>query len=175
MSLNPGPLTLNARSVRNKGPLLANKVASNDLDFLCLTETHIHPFDSDSFLRSITPPDFIFPHRPTPSGIGGGVGFFIRSSFRPHKIESPFYQSFENMVVSIRLHGHSLLLACIYGPPGSCTCNFQEEFHRQIARCNALVNNDKSDYYSKLISDNSHDSRKLWRELHETMNRVSDA
>ena len=30
--------------------------------------------------------------------------------------------------------------------------------HRQIARCNALVNNDKSDYYSKLISDNSHDS-----------------
>ena len=31
----------------------------------------------------------------------------------------------------------------------------------QIARCNALVNKDKSDYYSKLISDNSHDSRKL--------------
>ena len=33
----------------------------------------------------------------------------------------------------------------------------------------------KSDYYSKLISDNSHDSRKLWRELHKTLNRVSDA
>ena len=30
----------------------------------------------------------------------------------------------------------------------------------QIVRCNALVNKDKSDYYSKLISDNSHDSRK---------------
>ena len=26
-------------------------VASNDLDFLCLTETHIRRFDSDSFLR----------------------------------------------------------------------------------------------------------------------------
>ena len=51
-------------------------VASNDLDFLCLTETHIYPFDSDSFLWSITPPDFIFPHKPRPSGIGGGVGFF---------------------------------------------------------------------------------------------------
>ena len=46
---------------------------------------------------------------------------------------------------------------------------------RQIAQCNALVNKDKSDYYSKLISDNSHDSRKLWRELHKTLNRVSDA
>ena len=45
---------------------------------------------------------------------------------------------------------------------------------RQFARCNALVNKDKSDYYSKLISDNSHDSRKLWRELHKTLNRVSD-
>ena len=32
------------------------------------------------------------------------------------------------MVVSIRLHGHSLLLACIYLPPGSCTYNFLEEF-----------------------------------------------
>ena len=55
--LKPGPLTLcvlNARSVRNKGPCLANMVASNDLDFLCLTETHIRPFDSDSLLWPIT-------------------------------------------------------------------------------------------------------------------------
>ena len=52
VSLNPGPLTLgvlNARSIRNKGPLLADMVASNDLEFLCLTETHIRPFDLDSF------------------------------------------------------------------------------------------------------------------------------
>ena len=45
----------------------------------------------------------------------------------------------------------------------------------QIAWCKAFVNKDKSDYYSKLISDNSHDSRKLWHELHKTLNRVSDA
>ena len=79
-------------------------------------------------LQSITPPDFAFPHKPRPSGIGGGVVFFIRSSYRPHLIESPFYRSFENMMVSIILHGHSLLLACIYRLPGSCTCNFLEEF-----------------------------------------------
>ena len=43
-------------------------------------------------------------------------------------MESPFYQSFENTVVSIGLQGHLLMLACIYRPPGSCTINFLEEF-----------------------------------------------
>ena len=146
MSLNPGPLTLsvlNARSVRNKGPLLADMVASNGLYSLCLTETHIRPFDSESFLQSITPPDFIFPHRPRPSGIGGSVGFFIRSSYRPHKIEFPFYQSFKNMLVSIGRHSHSLLLACIYRPPGSCTCKFQEEFMSFVGFLSSIT----SSYY----------------------------
>ena len=46
---------------------------------------------------------------------------------------------------------------------------------RQIARSNTLVNKDKSDYYSKLISDNSQDSRKLWCVVQKTLNRVSDA
>ena len=77
----------------------------------------------DSFLRCISVPDFIFLQRPRTSDVGGGVGFFIRK-----KIESPFYWSFGNMVVSSRFHGCSLLLACIYCSPGSYTCNFQEIF-----------------------------------------------
>ena len=129
VSLNPGPLILGVlNTVMNKGPLLADMVASNDLDILCLTETHVCPFDSDSFLRSITPAEYIFPQRPRPSGISGGVGFFIRSSYSLHKMESPFYQSFENMMMSLGFHSRSLLLACVYRPPGSCTCNIQEEF-----------------------------------------------
>ena len=51
----------------------------------------------------------------------------------------------------------------------------RSRLHHQIAQCNALVNNDKADYYNKLISDTSHDSQKLWCELHKTLNRVSDA
>ena len=52
VSLNPGPLTLgvlNTRSVRNKGPLLADIVASNYLDILCLTETHVRPVRPTAF------------------------------------------------------------------------------------------------------------------------------
>ena len=37
---------------------------------------------------------------------------------------------------------------------------------RQITWCNRLANRDKTVYYRKLISDNSHNSKKLWRELH---------
>ena len=44
--------------------------------------------------------------------------------------------------------------------------------HHQIALCNALVNKVKSDYYSKLISDNSQYIRKLWYMLCKTLNRV---
>ena len=41
----------------------------------------------------------------------------------------------------------------------------------QIAWCNRLANRDKTIYYRKLISDNGHDSKKLWRELHKVLNR----
>ena len=47
------------------------------------------------------------------------------------------------MVVSIGLHGHSLLLACIYRPPGSCTCNFLEEFMSFVGYLSSI----NSSYY----------------------------
>ena len=50
----------------------------------------------------------------------------------------------------------------------------RSRLRRQIARCNSLVNKDKSNYYSKLISDNSQDPRKLWHALKKTLGRVSD-
>ena len=43
----------------------------------------------------------------------------------------------------------------------------------RIARCNSLVNKDKSDYYSEFISDNSQDPRKLWYVLRKTLSSVS--
>ena len=42
---------------------------------------------------------------------------------------------------------------------------------RQNAWCNHLANREKTVYYRKLIYDNSHDSKKLWREVHKVLHR----
>ena len=124
VAMNPGPVMLgsvNARSIRNKGPLLSDTIASHAFDFLCLTETHIRTTDSDSFLRSLTPDGFSLIHRPRSTGIGGGVGVFILESYRYCKVDTPNYSSFEIIV-------RTLLLASICRPPGPCSSNFLDEF-----------------------------------------------
>ena len=120
--------SVNARSIRNKGPLLSDTIASHTLDFFCLTETHIRNTDSDSFLRSLTPDRFSLIHRPRSTGIGGGVGFFIRESYKYRKVDTPNYSSFENIIISISVSCRTLFLASIYRPPGPCSSIFLEEF-----------------------------------------------
>ena len=127
VAMNPGPVMLdsvNVRSIRNKGPLLSDTIASHAFDFLCLTETHIRTTDSDSVLRSLTPDGFSLIHRPHSTGIGGGVGFFIRESYKCRKVDTSNYSSFENIVISVSVPGRTLLLASIYRPPGPCSSNF---------------------------------------------------
>ena len=47
----------------------------------------------------------------------------------------------------------------------------RSHLRRQITWCNRLANRDMTAYYRKLISDNSHDSKKLLWELHKVLNR----
>ena len=129
VAMNPGRVMLgsvNARSIRNKGPLLADTLASHDFDLLCLTETHIHATDTDNFLRSLTPDGFLLIHRPPSSGIGGG--FFIRDSYKCRKVDTPIYSSFENIVISVSVLCQTLLLASICSPPRPCSAIFQDDF-----------------------------------------------
>ena len=66
ISLNPGPISfgvVNCRSVRNKGPSISDIMSTRSLSLLAMTETHIRPTDSDSFLHSITPTGFKLCHR----------------------------------------------------------------------------------------------------------------
>ena len=43
---------------------------------------------------------------------------------------------------------------------------------KQMARCNTLITRDKSNYYRNLISDNAHDSKKLWQVLRSVLHSV---
>ena len=131
VAMNPGPVMLgsvNVRSIRNKGPLLSDTIASHAFDFLCLTETHIRTTDSDSFLHSLTPDGFSLIHRPRSTGIGGGVGFFICESYKCRKVDTSNYSSFENIVITVSVPGRTLFLASIYRPPGPCSSIFLDEF-----------------------------------------------
>ena len=41
---------------------------------------------------------------------------------------------------------------------------------RQIARCNAIINRDKAEYYSTVINNNRCDPKKLWQALRQVLN-----
>ena len=82
IALNPGPVNLGSvysHSIRNKGPLISDTIVSNNLDILALAETNIQLSDTDSLLKSVTPPGFRLTHRPRTTGRGGGVGFLTKS------------------------------------------------------------------------------------------------
>ena len=103
ISLNPGPVSfgvINCRSVRNKGPTIADIVSSRSLDLLSITETHIRSNETDSLLRSITPSGYKLCHRPRVHGRGGGVGLFVNHNIHFKIVDSPFYESFENIAIT---------------------------------------------------------------------------
>ena len=72
-SLNPGPVSfgiVNCRSIRHKGPLLADIIESNCLNMLAVVETHIMINDTESFLASLSPAGYSLLQKPQRSGIG---------------------------------------------------------------------------------------------------------
>ena len=131
ISLNPGPISFgfaNCRSVRNKGALIADTIATNSLDMLAACETHIKHTDTDYLIRSITPPGFKLFQSPRPRGGGGGVGLFLRSEVTVGVIDIPVYTSFESIAISTGNCSQHLTIASIYRPPGACTSLFMDEF-----------------------------------------------
>ena len=104
IALNPGPVNfgfVNCRSIRNKGPLICDTIVLNNLDILALAETHIHISDTDSLLKSVTPPGFQLTHRPRTIGRGGGVGFISKKNLPAKTVDAPTHSTFENIVISI--------------------------------------------------------------------------
>ena len=131
IALNPGPINfgfVNCHSISNKGPLIGHKIVSNSLDILALAETHIKISDTDTLLKSETPPGFQVTHRAWTTGRGGGVGFLTRKDFSAKTVDAPTHSTIKNIVISIVTHSKSFVVACVYHTPGSCFSAFLEDF-----------------------------------------------
>ena len=116
-ALNPGPInngSVNCHSIRNKGPLIGDTIVSNNLDILVFAETHIQHSDTDSLLKSVTPPGFQLTHRPWTTGCGGGVDFLTRKDLSTKTVDAPTYSTFKNNVISVITHSKSFIVACVY-------------------------------------------------------------
>ena len=82
---------MNCRSIRNKSPLIDDTIVSNNPAILVLAETQIHISDTDSLLKSVTPPGFQLIHRPWTTGHGGGVGFLTRKNLPAKTVDAPTF------------------------------------------------------------------------------------
>ena len=131
IALNPGPVNLgfvNSRSIRNKGFLIVDTIVSNNLDILALVETHIQLSDTDSLLKSVTPPGIRLTHRPSTTGHGGGVGFLTKKELLTKVADAATYLTFENVVTSVATLSKYFVVACVYHTPGSCSSTFLDDW-----------------------------------------------
>ena len=90
---------MNCRSIRNKSPLIDDTIVSNNPDILVLAETQIHISDTDSLLKSVTPPGFQLIHRPRTTGHGGGVGFLTRKNLPAKTVDALTHSTFKSIVI----------------------------------------------------------------------------
>ena len=104
IALNPGPVNLgfvSSHSIGDKGLLISDTIVSNNLVILPLAETHIQISNTDSLLKSVTPPCFLLIHRTQMSGRGGCVGFLTTKDLTSKVVTAPTYSTFKNSIMSV--------------------------------------------------------------------------
>ena len=139
VNLNPGPVvrhnirlaTTNIRSIRDKTASLTDLIISKTIDILAVIETWLRPHDTASCIADISPPGYVFHHKPRPVGRGGGVGFLVSKQFKVNLQPSPNYTTFESMCLNISNSCFSGHFICIYRPPGH-PANFFEQFQHLL-------------------------------------------
>ena len=116
--------TTNIHSIREKPASLTDLIIFKTIDILSVTETWNRPHDTAACIVDISPPGYIFHHRPV--GHGGGAGVLISKLFKVNLHTSPDYTSFESMCVNMSNSCFCGFFISIYRPPGH-PANFYEE------------------------------------------------
>ena len=103
-------------------------MSTHTLNLLVMPETHIRPNDNDSLLHSFTPVEFKLCHKPHTYSFGRRVGFFVNQIIQFKIVYIPTYTSFENINTAIGSSARPFVITCVYGPPGSCSVAFFDQF-----------------------------------------------
>lgn len=123
ISLNPGPVarnlrlgTVNARSMRDKSPVLSDFVVSKGVDLLGITETWLSTRETSADLAEMTPPGFSFFQTPRTQRRGGGVGLFVSSALKFTPFSLPTQTTFEFLCGKFDCGSSCLNILNIYRP-----------------------------------------------------------
>jgi len=140
---NPGPSSaatmsfglLNARSAQHKAALIQDVIEDHrpacdrrqrrlPLDVLALTETWIPSDAPDAVKLDVAPPGYCVIHRHRGSSTdrrGGGLAVIHRDSIKSSTVDVGDYSQFESLAVKIVSCRVSVVVVCVYRPPGDLT------------------------------------------------------
>ena len=147
---NPGPSAspsssvglLNARSACNKAPLIHDVIIDNRLDILILTETWIPSDAPDAVKLDVAPPGYAVVHRHRAASTerrGGGLAVIHRDSFRATPVDVGHFSEFESLALKVvGRRSASVVVVCVYRPPGTVTSAFIDQLSDLFDRLLAL-------------------------------------
>jgi len=121
---------LNARSARQKAALIHDVIADHQLDVLALTETWIPSDAPDAVKLDVAPPGYSVVHRHRGSSAerrGGGVDVIHRDTVKCSVVDVGDYTQFESLAVKVVGRQSSVVVVCIYRPPGEVSPDFTDQ------------------------------------------------
>ena len=110
---------VNARSLKNKVPLVTDHIINENIDICFFTETWLKDYDTVSF-AGLSPTGYKFRNFSRQSERrGGGTGIMFRDSLDVRLSDAKENQSFEFSEWSVRVNQHVLNMVSVYRPPYS--------------------------------------------------------
>lgn len=132
---------LNCRAMNLKIPDIHLLLVQSNTSVLALTETWL----TDDLASTISIPGFNFIHRSRMTGMGGGVGYFIRSGIEFELLEAEWTKSkmttFESMFIKLPQHKNKdIIIGTIYRPSGHSITDFITDLDDTLSHLSRSTN-----------------------------------
>ena len=131
---------LNARSINNKSDFLKLYITEQKLDLCCISETWLKPDNADSDYESnnIVPEGYVIHRHDRKGKQGGGVAVISKSGYKSTVVSGKVYNSFEYIMLQIKVNNKALRLINIYRPPNPSIKSFVDDFGNLMETINSL-------------------------------------